>query len=171
MKFRNYCMVVVGNTKAVYPEIDKISEGKPHYLDGKGMIIATFTSFMDPSELTDYFTFNNRNFLLFDLNKEYSGYFITKPDIHEGLFGFLKDMNEDELKNKSVDFLSVLRDDLMTTTTTAHTETIETKCLVTEKDIDKMTKIEKQHLFDKIIDAGIENLTEYDKKILDLLVK
>lgn len=168
MKFRNYCMVVVGNTKAVYPEIDKVSEGKPHYLDGKGMIIATFTSFMDPSELTDYFTFNNRNFLLFDLNKEYSGYFITKPDIHEGLFGFLKNMDEEELKNKSVDFLNVLKSD---STATAYTETVTTKCLVTEKDIDVMTKVEKQDLFNKIIDAGVENLTEHDKKILDLLVK
>lgn len=169
MKFRNYCMVVVGNTKAVYPEIDKVSEGKPHYLDGKGMIIATFTSFMDPSELTDYFTFNNRNFLLFDLNKEYSGYFITKPDIHEALFGFLKNMDEEELKNKSVDFLNVLKND--SATTTAYTETIATKCLITEKDIDVMTKVEKQDLFNKIIDAGVENLTEHDKKILDLLVK
>lgn len=167
MKFRNYCMVVVGDTKAVYPEIDKVSEGKPNFLDGKGMIIATFTSFMDPSELTDYFTFNNRNFLLFDLNKENSGFFITKKDIHEGLFGFLRDMDEEELNNKSVDFLNVLKTD----TTTANTETIVTKCLVTEKEIEVMTKSEKQVLFNKIIDAGVENLTEHDKKILDLLVK
>jgi len=168
MKFRNYCMVVIGDTKAVYPEIDKISEGKPNFLDGKGMIIATFTSFMDPSELTDYFTFNNRNFLLFDLNKENSGFFITKKDIHEGLFGFLKDMDEEVLKNKSVDFLNVLKSD---STITAQTETVVTKCLVTEKDIESMTKSEKQDLFNKIIDAGVENLTEHDKKILDLLVK
>lgn len=167
MKFRNYCMVVVGDTKAVYPEIDKVSEGKPNFLDGKGMIIATFTSFMDPSELTDYFTSNNRNFLLFDLNKENSGFFITKKDIHEGLFGFLRDMDEEELNNKSVDFLNVLKTD----TTTANTETIVTKCLVTEKEIEVMTKSEKQVLFNKIIDAGVENLTEHDKKILDLLVK
>ena len=169
MKFRNYCMVVIGDTKAVYPEIDKISEGKPNFLDGKGMIIATFTSFMDPTELTDYFTFNNRNFLLFDLNKENSGYFIGKPEIHEALFGFLKDMDEEELKNKSVDFLNVLKND--SKITTAYTETVATKCLVTEKEIELMTKSQKQDLFNKIIDAGVENLTEHDKKILDLLVK
>jgi hypothetical protein len=162
-------MVVIGDTKAVYPEIDKISEGKPNFLDGKGMIISTFTSFMDPTELTDYFRFNNRNFLLFDLNKENSGYFIGKSDIHEALFGFLKDMDEEELKNKSVDFLNVLKND--SKITTAYTETIVTKCLVTEKEIETMTKSQKQDLFNKIIDAGVENLTEYDKKILDLLVK
>lgn len=167
MKFRNYCMMVIGNTKAVYPEISKVSEGKPNFLDGKGMIIATFTSFMDPTELTDYFMSNDRNFLLFDLNTENSGYFITKPEIHESLFGFLKDMDEQELKNKSEEFLTVLKSD----SSTAYTETVATKCLVTEKDIQSMTKVEKQDLFNKIIDSGVENLTEYDKKILDLLVK
>jgi len=167
MKFRNYCMVVIGNTKAVYPEIDKVSEGKPNFLDGKGMIIATFTSFMDPTELTDYFISNDRNFLLFDLNTENSGYFITKSDIHEGLFGFLKEMDEEELKNKSEEFLTILKSE----TITSSAETVTTKCLVTEKEILQMSKTEKHDLFNKIIDSGIENLTDYDKKILDLLVK
>ena len=148
MKFRNYCMVVIGNTKAVYPEIDKVSEGKPNFLDGKGMIIATFTSFMDPTELTDYFISNARNFLLFDLNTENSGYFITKSDIHEGLFGFLKEMDEEELKNKSEEFLTILKSE----TITSSAETVTTKCLVTEKEILQMSKTEKQDLFNKIID-------------------
>jgi hypothetical protein len=160
-------MVVIGNTKAVYPEIDKVSEGKPNFLDGKGMIIATFTSFMDPTELTDYFMSNDRNFLLFDLNTENSGYFITKSDIHEGLFGFLKEMDEEELKNKSEEFLTILKSE----TITSSAETVTTKCLVTEKEILQMSKTEKHDLFNKIIDSGIENLTDYDKKILDLLVK
>ena len=168
MKFRNYCMVVIGNTKAVYPEIDKVSEGKPNYLDGKGMIIATFTSFMDPTELTDYFIENERNFLLFDLNTVNSGYYITKNDLHEGLFGFLWDMDEEVLKNKYEEFLTILK----TESTTASTKTTTTtKCEVTEKEIELMTKTEKLNLFNKIIDSGVENLTEYDKKILDLLVK
>lgn len=169
MKFRNYCIVVIGDTKAVYPEVDKVSEGKPNFLDGKGMIIATFTSFMDPIELTDYFTFNNRNFLLFDLNKDSSGYCINKKDIHESLFGFLRDMDEETLKHKSEDFLNVLKNEDVIVT--AKTENIITKCVVTEKEIEKMTKNQKQALFDKIIDAGVENLTEEDKKILNLLVK
>ena len=168
MKFRNYCMVVIGNTKAVYPEIDKVSEVKPNYLDGKGMIIATFTSFMDPTELTDYFIENERNFLLFDLNTDNSGYYITKKDLHEGLFGFLRDMDEEVLKNKYEEFLTILK----TESTTASTKTTTTtKCEVTEKEIELMTKTEKLNLFNKIIDSGVENLTEYDKKILDLLVK
>jgi hypothetical protein len=168
MKFRNYCIVIIGDTKAVYPEIDKVSEGKPNILDGKGMIISTFTSFMEPSELTDYFTYNNRNFLLFDLNKDNSGFFITKKSIHDALFSFLDEMDEETLKSKSEEFLNVLKND---TVTTANTETVVSKCTITERDIKKMTKTEKDELFNKIIDCGIENLTDYDKKILNLLVK
>lgn len=168
MKFRNYCIVIIGDTKAVYPEIDKVSEGKPNILDGKGMIISTFTSFMEPSELTDYFIYNNRNFLLFDLNKDNSGFSITKKSIHDALFSFLDEMNEETLKSKSEEFLNVLKND---TVTTANTETVVSKCTITEHDIKKMTKSEKDELFNKIIDCGIENLTDYDKKILNLLVK
>jgi hypothetical protein len=167
MKFRNYCIVIVGNTKAVYPEINKVSEGKANILDGKGMVIATFTSFIDPSELKEFFQSNDRSFLLFDLNKDNSGFHIAKPEIQNSLFGFLDEMDDEMLKNKSDEFLSVLKN----TSSTAHTETLATKCLITEKDILSMSKLEKQDLFNKIIDAGVENLTEHDKKILDLLVK
>lgn len=167
MKFRNYCMMVVGNTKAVYPEISKVSESKPNFLDGKGLIIATFTSFLDPTELTDYFKSNDRSFLLFDLNSENSGYFITKPEIQESLFGFLKDMGEEELKNKSEEFLTVLKSGSLT----SHTETVMSKHVVTEKEVQSMTKFEKEELFNQIIDNGVENLTEHDKKILNLLAK
>lgn len=169
MKFRNYCLVVIGDTKAVYPEVDKVSEGKPNFLDGKGMIISTFTSFMEPTELTDYFTYNNRNFLLFDLNKENSGFFITKKEIHESLFGFLNDMNEEVLQNKSEDFLNVLKGDRVVSSGKTESNTI--KCSISIEQIEKMTKTEKDELLNKFIESGLENLTEEDKKILDLLVK
>ena len=100
MKFRNYCIVVMGSTSGVQLEITKICEGTPNILDAKGVLIATFTSFAEPSELTAWFTENNRNFLIFDLDKDNSGFNITKKEIHEGLFGFLRDMDEEVLKNK-----------------------------------------------------------------------
>jgi hypothetical protein len=34
-----------------------------------------------------------------------------------------------------------------------------------------MTLKEKEEIMNKIIDNGVENMTEYDKKILPLLVK
>lgn len=101
MKFRNYCIVVMGDTQNVLGEIIKVSDTKPNVLDAKGILIATFSSIADPRELTDYFKLNGRNFLLFDLNSENSGFHMVKNEINEGLFGFLKDMNSETLKQKT----------------------------------------------------------------------
>lgn len=101
MKFRNYCIVVMGDTKNVLGEIIKVAETKPNVLDAKGILIATFSSVAEPRELTDYFKLNGRNFLLFDLNSENSGYHMIKDEINEGLFGFLKEMDEETLKQKT----------------------------------------------------------------------
>jgi hypothetical protein len=88
----------MGNTKNVLPEIIKVSENEPNILDAKGILIATFTSNAEPRELSDYFKLNGRNFLIFDLNENNSGYHIAKEEINEGLFGFLREMGEDTLK-------------------------------------------------------------------------
>lgn len=97
MKFRNYCIVVMGDTLGVQAEIQKISETTPNILDAKGILIATFSSLAEPSELTEWFIENKRSFLVFDLDKESSGYHIVKKTIHEGLFGFLNNVNPEEL--------------------------------------------------------------------------
>lgn len=91
----------MGDTQNVLGEIIKVSDTKPNVLDAKGILIATFSSIADPRELTDYFKLNGRNFLLFDLNSENSGFHMVKNEINEGLFGFLKDMNNETLKQKT----------------------------------------------------------------------
>ena len=44
-----------------------------------------------------YLSCRNCEQFAFDLDKESSGYHIVKRAIHEGLFGFLKNVNPDEL--------------------------------------------------------------------------
>ena len=80
MKFRNYCVVIMGNTTGVVPEIDKVSESKPNILDAKGIVIGTFTSFMEPNELSEWFKSNDRSFLVFDLNLDNSAVLIEIID-------------------------------------------------------------------------------------------
>lgn len=162
MKFRNYCIVVMGDTIGIQSEITKICEGDPNILDAKGILIATFTSVGEPNELTAWFTENNRNFLIFDLDKENSGFNITKKKIHDGLFGFLKNVNTTEMDNN---FLKTI----------SSSERKVTKRIINGKlnkdKIDKMSPSEKQDLLNEIIDSGLENLTDDDKKLLSLLAK
>jgi hypothetical protein len=172
MKFRNYCIVVMGSTSGVQLEITKICEGTPNILDAKGVLIATFTSFAEPSELTAWFTENNRNFLIFDLDKDNSGFNITKKEIHEGLFGFLKSVNTNEMNDdflKSISLSSETKD--VKTVKKPLRDSLKNKNKLDPKNIEKLSQSEKQELLNELIDSGLENLTESDKKLLPLLVK
>lgn len=164
----------MGNTNGVKKEIEKISESKPNILDAKGIVIATFTSFVDVNEISTWFTLNNRNFVVFELDKETSGYFLTKPEIHNGLFGFLVNSNE-ELKDKTNEFINSINktvtDIQFTSVTTTMMTAVKYEYELSEEDIKKMTKDEKDDLYNKLIDNGVDNLTDNDKKILMLLVK
>lgn len=171
MKFRNYCLVVMGNTKNILPEIIKISETKPNMLDAKGIIISTFTSNIEPRELSDYFKLNKRNFLLFDLNENNSGFHIGKEEINEGLFGFLKDMGETELRQKTDDLIHEISSTTVTNKITKYSsKTNKTEPDISIEDIDKMSSEAKNDLMNKLIDKALKNnLSEHDKKMLEKL--
>ena len=178
MKFRNYCIVIMGasDNDGVKLEIEKITESKINILDAKGILIATFTSGVSPKELSDWFRLNKRNFLLFDLDDQNSGFNIMKKDISDGLFGFLGEMNNKNLEDRASEFL---KDVEMTSDTKniksymkqSRRQTQPKVKPLTKEDIDNMSIKDKQELQDKIIDNGIENMSEYDKKILSFLWK
>jgi len=172
MKFRNYCVVIMGDTKNVMIEIEKVSEIKPNILDAKGILISTFSSSLEPSELTDWFKLNKRSFLLFDLDKDMSGYNIMKSEIHQGLFGFVDTINLIKMGDeflKAIDMSS----DTKTSNNYKHSvkKNIKIKDSISEDKILKMTRKEKDDMWNKIMDNGVENLTEYDKKLLQMLSK
>lgn len=163
MTFRNFCVVIMGqDTKDALQIINKVTEGEPNFLDAKGILIATFSTFMELNELTDLFKSNNKNFLLFDLNEEYSSFNITKLNIHEGLFGFLNVVNDGYRENKTKNLLGEI------TGTTTEFKYVKPEFLDINK-IDMMSAKEKDKLMNILIDKGIENLSEYDKEILDKL--
>jgi len=179
MKFRAYCIVVIGDTLGVIDEVKKICESEPSHIDGKGLYIATFISAFSPSEIKETFTINKRNFLVFELDSKTSGVNLMNPDFHEGLFGFLKRFNREELDNMSVLFndinmtseTSTNKSDWKAPVSTVR-KTIKPKPKkITEEEIIKMSSKQKQLMLDEMIDNGLENLSEEDKKILELLAK
>lgn len=163
MKFRNYCVVIMGNTIGATLEVEKISEGKINVFNPNGILIATFSSVMEPKELNDWFKLNKRTFFIFDLNPECSGFNIQKEEIHNGLFGFLENIDVDK---KTLELLNVVKD-----VKNVKKPIKSNKQEITEETISKMTSKEKEILFNKLLDNGTENLTDNDKKILPLLAK
>lgn len=170
MKFRNYCIVVLGNTEGALDEIVKVSETNPNFLNAKGVLISTFSSIANPNELTQWFKDNDRNFLIFELDDKTSGFNITKKHIHDGLFGFLKNINLDNMDNEFIKTVSVNPDYIDVEPKTTHLRNVFKNKLDPNK-IKVMGLAEKQDLLNQLIDFGLENLTEEDKKILPLLVK
>ena len=189
MKFRNYCLVIMGNTKNVLIEIEKISENKPNILDATGILIATFTSSVSPKELDDWFRLNQRSFLLFDLNADTSAFNILKVDIQEGLFGFLRESTIETLEIKSVDFDDMVKKEVNVSPEQRKINEDRIKKIfkdaqernknisknISESDILNMTRAERNEMVNNIISSsekvGFDKLTVRDKKILELLVK
>jgi hypothetical protein len=171
MKFRNYCIVVMGDTKGVLDEIVKISETKPNTLDARGVLIATFSSIAEPNELTEWFTENNRNFLIFDLDKKSSGFNIIKKEVHEGLFGFINDIDVDEMAEKFIRTIDLKNDNVDFETQAKNIRSSLKENKLNPKEIEEMGPKERQNLLNELIEFGLEKLTEEDKKLLPLLAK
>jgi len=182
MKFRNYCIVVMGDFKTVKDDIVKVAEGKPRYIDAKGILIATFASVATPAELQDFFTFDGRSFFLFDLEKDVSGYNMDNEGLHKHLFGYLSNQ-ESQLKEMS----ERLMDDISSATTNnsegVHNDISSegwsegpkqrrgrvTPNIKPKIHINDMTKKERESVINKILDKGFEKLTNSDKDILKRL--
>jgi hypothetical protein len=175
MNFTNYCLVAIGDTNGILPEIEKISETKPNILNGGGLFITTFKSALTVKEITEWMITNERNFMVFELDKNTSGFNIIKKNVHDGLFGFLKEKDAVE-ENNITKLLEEIRrkgkakkeNELKVKLRTVN---IETEDELTESDIEKMSQKEKQEMINKIIDAGVEKMTEKDKKLLSYLTK
>jgi len=166
----------MGDTKNVAIEIEKVSDDKPNILDAKGIVIATFSSTLTINELNEWFKLHDRSYFVFDLSV--SGYNITKKEVHEGLFGFMTKIDKSVIDKRTAELLSAIEDAkiIQETSRKNKNEGTEVKTVIrprriTESEIDSMTRKEKDEMINKIIDKGVENITDYDKEILPLLAK
>jgi len=134
-----------------------------------------------PAELQDFFNFNGRSFFLFDLDKNNSGVHMDNEKLNNHLFGFLVNEDGDKLKEMSEKLMS----DISATTkenkgikTDNIPEDVKKAMLKSRKGrtktkknsfnihINNMTKKEREHVINRILDKGFERLTKSDKIIL-----
>jgi hypothetical protein len=182
MKFRNYCIIAMGKMDGIKNDIVKVAESKPRYIDAKGILIATFSSVVEPSELKDFLNFNNRSFFLFDLNENNSGCHLDNEKLNHHLFGYLMD-TEDKLKDMSDRLADAVSDavrDRLDDVGEADTEYVSAttrnsgyvKPIRSKKSGIKLTNMsnkDKETLLNGILDKGFKKITESDMKILKKL--
>lgn len=147
----------MGNTQGIMSEITSVSEDILGKLDAKGIMVVTFTSTFLVNELTEIFKLSGRNFMVFELDNNYSGYNIVKKEIMDELFGKVKPMEDFEFKLTSII-------NLIDFSGSTETE-------ITEEEINKLSKVEKQKMINEILDKGPDNFSDIDKEILKKLSK
>lgn len=171
MYFKNYCIVFMGDTTNCLETLNQLSEMPPRILNAKGILISTFTSVLNVNEITAFYKMENKNFLVFELDDKKSGYNITKKNISDGLFSFLDDIKSGDDLVKKVFMDSNRAKNSKISTKNLDVDTVKDEYEISEVDIEKMVPSEKQEMINKLIDNGVENLTEKDKKLLELLSK
>lgn len=181
MIFKNYCGVFFNPIDDLNAIISKISEDSPRVMKGKGISIYTFTSVIDATILTDYFKSYNLNFFVFDLSKSNSGFNFTDKDKESDLFGFLDKNIKSDFENLS----NILMDDIIKNSPVNKKSEPNINPVLkykneTKKDddldrlldsIENMSKNDRNSMLNDIIDKGVENLNESDKKILEKISK
>lgn len=168
LEFKNYCVMFMGvfDAKEVKDLITGYSEKSANFVDAKGVMICTFTSAFTIKEIEYGLKTFGVNFFAFELNRETSAYHIIKKDIHDGLFSFVD-------KIKLSDISKDLREQILSSQSTLKNKDViyvkPEKTSLTIDDVKKMSKKEKENLWNKIIDNGVENMSEEDKIILKFL--
>jgi hypothetical protein len=197
MIFKDYCIVVMGDTEGALEEIVNISDNNPKLVNAKGILICTFNSIADAKELEDYFTSLGRSFFLFEVGAKNSGYNIKNKEIHNGLF---LDIESNQSKNidKTKDFLTevnfnyphplsnevdkILKNSINNNTgqTKDTNNEIDLNLESTHIDLkvtpnkfyyENLSDKEKDDIINTIIDKGYNNLTDFDKEVLKILSK
>ena len=178
MKFINYCIIVLNDPGNIRMEINNIADsgGKIKWIESTGIVISTFTSLATPSELSDYFTQYNHNFFLFDLDKDSSGYNLTRKTIEHKLFSHLTDSTElEDRKNRLMEEInetSNIKPIISTDSGSTINDIPELNIKVNSRHIksesvilinDSMNKKDITFMVDELLDKGIKNLTDADK--------
>ena len=188
MIVKNFCVVFFTPIEGCTDEILDISLSTPRVMKGKGICMLTFSSSIDIESITEYLSENNRNFLLFDLDKSSSGFNLTDKDKESEFFGFINDTSD---YSDSERYTNDLLDDLVKSNFIDNTsKDTEPSWLYDDKntvssgwtanimgnnkpqnkylgiDIESLSKEERNELVNSIIDKGLDKLTELDKDIL-----
>lgn len=171
MRFKNYCIVALGEINGIMNIISRVSETKVRKLEQKGVLICTFSSVLEPNELKELIGSEDKTFFIFEIGTDSTSYQIGRKDIHNQLFGYIESGGEEVIKFMTNKLISDINEtiDKMTDVTNNGTQFEKEDDNII--DVTKLTKIQKQKKIDILLDKGLNNLNTKEKKLLDLLTK
>lgn len=168
MKFRNYCIVALGDVDGILPLISKISETEIRKLAQTGVLICTFSSVVEAAEIKELIDGDKRTFFVFEVGADNTSYKIGREEIHNQLFSFIEEGGGELLGLMT----NRLINDIKSTNDSQSGVTIGKSSIEDEiADVSKLTKVQKQKEIDILLDKGLDNLSEKEREFLDLLTK
>lgn len=187
MKIFNYCVVFFVPLHGTTDDIYDISIDSHRIMKGKGISLISFSSTYGVKEISKILKNNERNFLIFNLDDEMSGFNLTDKEKESEFFGFINNVDSfEQLKKNSDDLLDDLsktnfKHDLESTNNFEETYNYlygkktplnyDFNNEFLDIDFENLSSDEKNYLINGIIDKGIENLNDNDKKVLNRLSK
>ena len=169
LNVRAYCLVGLGNIKDLTKLLTEISECEVSFVSGTGLVIATFMSSWNISEIEKYLNENEKSYIVFEMTPGFFSANIRDDKFQQTLFGgpientsFFQNIEDTLSQLKDIDLFNDLQgeeieDDYMTIMDFMKNNLKKEE--EKEPDLDEV--------LDKISRVGFENLSEKEKVFLD----
>ena len=169
LNVRSYCLVGLGNIKDLTKLLTEISESEVSFVSGTGLVIATFMSSWNISEIEKYLNENEKSYIVFEMTPGFFSANIRDDKFQETLFGgpientsFFQNTEDTLSQLKDIDLFNDIQgeeieDDYMTI--------MEFMKNNFKKEEEKEPDLDE--VLDKISRVGFENLSEKEKVFLD----
>jgi hypothetical protein len=169
LNVRAYCLVGLGNIKDLTKLLTEISESEVSFVSGTGLVIATFMSSWNISEIEKYLNENEKSYIVFEMTPGFFSANIRDDKFQETLFGgpientsFFQNIEDTLSQLKDIDLFNDIQgeeieDDYMTIMDFMKNNFKKEE--EKEPDLDEV--------LDKISRVGFENLSEKEKVFLD----
>lgn len=160
---KNYCLILLGAENHPIDEILRISETTPNTMayNSQDVIVATFSSYLNIGEVTEYIKSYDVNFFIFDINAKNFGRNITDIETDNELFSFIEGPSirmpkGSSFSNEDIDLIRKSFNEVKPRIK------IDIEDLYDEDDVEET--------INTILDKGYKNITEGDKIFIQKMI-
>tara|TARA_B100000497_G_scaffold87839_1_gene97963 strand:+ start:2918 stop:3457 length:540 start_codon:yes stop_codon:yes gene_type:complete len=171
LNLRAYCVIGLGNVKDLTKILTEISENDVSFVSGTGLIIATFMSTWNISEIEDLINGEEKSYIMFEMTPGFFSANIRDKQFQQTLFGgpienseFYKNIEDTFNKLNDMDIFKDIDDGIVD----------ESDDYMTIMDFMKNTKKREEEeepalddILDRISEVGFENLSDKEKVLLE----
>ena len=160
---KNYCLILLGAENHSIDDILRISETTPNTMayHSQDVIVATFSSYLNIREVTEYIKSYDINFFVFEVNDKNFGRNITDEETDNELFSFISSpsIHTPKANSFSNEDINLIRKSF---------KNVKPKIKFDIEDFYDEDDVEET--INAILDKGYKNITEGDKIFIQKMI-